>query len=185
MRQWLSHRYQLDKLLPDKYAAATANNRTSSNHSGVHAPPTRQDREDPKGAGEQTREDDVNTSAPSVDARLLQNYGVRIVKSYALPNMVRLSISQGHLVQFRGDAIVNAANDEVGSNRAVSSAGGDTLVAARRQASHLHIMRQNGLQATSGFEKCFAPRSQHLGCRPTKTRLESSIQKFKPHFMHD
>ena len=43
------------------------------------------------------------------------------------------------------------------------------------------IINQNGLQATSGFEMCFAIGSQHLWCRvptvPTKTRLKYSTHK--------
>ena len=44
-------------------------------------------------------------------------------------------------------------------------------------ASKTHTTHQNGLQATSGFEMCFAIGSQLLGRRvptlPTKTRLDS------------
>ena len=48
-------------------------------------------------------------------------------------------------------------------------------------ASQSQIINQNG--ATSGFEMCFAPSTFGAG-GPTKTRLESSIKKFKPHFIY-
>ena len=59
-------------------------------------------------------------------------------------------------------------------------------VPATEPACTIHTS-QNG--ATSGFEMCCAIGSQHsapsvLGVA-TKTRLESSIKKFKPHFIYD
>ena len=45
-----------------------------------------------------------------------------------------------------------------------------------------HTVEIKSLQATSGFEMCFATGSQHLGCRvptfPNKTRLESRTMWF-------
>ena len=70
---------------------------------------------------------------PPEDVYLKGRHGVKILKDYTLANGARLFVSKGTVVQFRGDAIVNAAAEELGINRMINTMGGEELVAARER----------------------------------------------------
>eukprot|EP00746_Dinoflagellata_sp_MGD_P010945 gnl/MRDRNA2_/MRDRNA2_122799_c0_seq1.p1 gnl/MRDRNA2_/MRDRNA2_122799_c0~~gnl/MRDRNA2_/MRDRNA2_122799_c0_seq1.p1 ORF type:complete len:246 (-),score=41.46 gnl/MRDRNA2_/MRDRNA2_122799_c0_seq1:135-872(-) len=75
--------------------------------------------------------------------------GVEVVQRFSLPNGLVLCVSTGSIERFRGDAIVNAANEGCvgggGVDKAIAIAGGQKLLDARKQ-----LPQHNGKRCETG-----------------------------------
>jgi len=95
----------------------------------------------------------ANAQEPAELAPGKRRLGVQVCKAYALPDSEAfLVVSAGSVVDFRGDAIVNAANEGCisggGVDGAITSAGGPALAQARRELPILEGSR--GVRCPTG-----------------------------------